>query len=62
MASVAQVYMALSEWCDGGPTPNKEEVFEAFQYLIQMAPLETNDFKEIELAPNVIMFDPNYKV
>ena len=51
-------WSSLHEWCDGGPTPDREEIREAFAVLVQGFTADAPPVPEGELAANVIRFCP----
>ena len=60
--ALLNVYSAIQEWCDGGPTPDKEEVREAFEMLVTLhGGGEPTDASLEPLAPNVVTFDHRFK-
>jgi len=69
MKSLTQVYQDVAAWCDGGPTPDRDEVLLAFHNLIQAAasanqvelPQDPDSLDPAVWAPNVEAFDVRFK-
>jgi len=68
--SVMDVYDEVVAWCDGGPTPNREDVLGALQWMIQerttpippaIPPPAPEGLDPEVLAPNVVVYDPRFK-
>jgi len=55
-ARLVKTFVAVKAWCEGGPTPEREDVLAALQYLIQIAPPLDEVADPVEPAPNVIPF------